>query len=208
LQGRGGTWLASRDFKLTAVILNALSENPFGTVCARSVTAGMAPDGSEAPPPLRGTAKDIFQGDIFRSLDVMIPRPSGDYRDYEPFPVIVVAHDCEWTKYRQSGSAPDYKFGIAPLRRLSSFEDKEKPGLLGTIENNRVRYLFPLPHDAPLDDTYVVDLRLIQPITVAALLEQDLDRDLWTSIGDGIKTPLQAKLTVFFANLELVRAEK
>jgi hypothetical protein len=130
----------------------------------------------------------------------MIPRPAGDYRDYEPFPVMVVANDCEWTKYQKSG-APDYKFGIAPLRRLAAFEDPDDPGLLGTIKANRVRYLFPLLHEEPLDDIYVLDLRLIQPITVAELL----DRELWTSIGDGIKEPLQGKLAIFFTNRDLVR---
>jgi len=52
----------------------------------------------------------------------MIPRPSGGYREYESFPVIVVSHDCEWTKMLQSGT-DDYKLGIAPLRRLSAFKD-------------------------------------------------------------------------------------
>jgi hypothetical protein len=115
---------------------------------------------------------------------------------------MVVAHDCEWTKYLQSG-APDYKVGIAPLRRLSSFEDETKPGLLGAIRSNRVRYLFPLPHETPLDDSYVVDLRLIQPITVAELL----GHDLWTSVGDEIKRALRGKIIVFYADVELVRAE-
>jgi hypothetical protein len=150
-----------------------------------------------------GTADDIFQGDIYRSVDVWTPQPSGAWRDPDSFPVIVVAHDCEWTKYLHAGRAPDYKLGIAPLRRLSAFEDEAKPGILNTIKNNKVRYLFPLPHEDPLNDTYVADLRLIQPITVAELLDQDL----WTSIGDGVKEPLQGKLIVFFANVDLVRAD-
>ena len=154
---------------------------------------------AEAAARYEGTPEDIFQGDIFRDVDVMIPRAAGDYRDYEPFPVIVVAHDCEWTKVQQLG--PDYKLGIAPLRRLSSFRDEAKPGIEGTIANDRVRYLFPLPREDPLDDSYVVDLRMIQPITAAVLL----DEDLWTSVGDGIKVPLQGKLHVFFTDLELVR---
>jgi hypothetical protein len=146
-----------------------------------------------------GTPRDIFQGDIYRSIEIMIPRPTGGYRDYEPLPVMVVAHDCEWTKALKAGD--EYKFGIAPLRRLSAFRDEKKPGLEGMIGKNQVRYLFPLPQEDPLDDTYVVDLRLIQPITVAELLSHDL----WTSIGDGVKKPLQGKLIVFYANAELVQ---
>jgi hypothetical protein len=149
-----------------------------------------------------GTPQDIFQGDIYRSVEIMIPRPTGGYRDYEPFPAIVVAHDCEWTKARSAGD--DYKLGIAPLRRLSSFRDDNKPGIEGTIKNNRVRYLFPLPHGDPLDDTYVADLRLIQPITVKELL----GHEHWTSIGDGIKKPLEGKLTVFYADVELVEDDE
>jgi hypothetical protein len=122
----------------------------------------------------------------------------------------VVAHDCEWTKFLQSGRAPDYKFGIAPLRRLSAFDDEDKPGLLGTIESNRVRYLFPLPKLAPLDDTYVADLRLIQPITVGELLALEAadedNREPWTCIGGELKEALKAKLIVFYGDVDLVQA--
>jgi hypothetical protein len=31
-----------------------------------------------------GTAKDIFQGDIYRSVEIMIPQPSGAWRDPVP----------------------------------------------------------------------------------------------------------------------------
>jgi hypothetical protein len=151
-----------------------------------------------------GTADDIFQGDIFRSVELLVPQPSGAWRDPVSSPAIVVANDCEWTKYEANG-APDYKFGVAPLRKLASFEDENKPGLLNIIEDNKVRYLFPLPHEDPLDDKYVVDLRLIQPITVAELL--GLREDLWTSIGNGLKEPLQGKITVFYTNRELVKDE-
>lgn len=118
-------------------------------------------------------------------------------------PAIVTSHDCEWTKYLQANRAPDYKFGIAPLRRLSVFENDEKPGILGTISGNRIRHLFPLPEQPPLDNAYVVDLRLIQPMTVAELLEDDP----WTCIGGVLKEAFQGKLVTFFTNLDLAKGE-
>jgi len=131
----------------------------------------------------------------------MIPRVAGGYRDYEPFPALVVSNDCEWTKVQQIGDA--YPLSIAPLRQLSSFHDDMKPGLEGTIQKNGVRYLFPLPHEEPLDDVYVADFRLIQPITVGELVSLEF----WTSVGDAIKPALQGKLVRFYTNAELVRAD-
>lgn len=127
----------------------------------------------------------------------------------------MVAHDCEWTKFLQSGRAPDYKFGIAPLRRLSAFDDPDKPGLPGMIAANRVRYLFPIPHIDPLDDSYVADLRLIQPITVGELLTLEAiaaaadppQSEPWTSIGGELKDALQGKLVIFFGNVEPAGAD-
>lgn len=131
------------------------------------------------------------------------------WRDTETVPALVVTHDCEWTKFVQYGKAPDYPFAIAPLRKLSAFHDPDKPGLLGTIEGNRVRYLFPLPKQEPLDDAYVADLRLIQPITVGELLtleasSAECSREPWTCIGGALKAALQMKLIAFYANVDLV----
>jgi hypothetical protein len=130
----------------------------------------------------------------------MVPRPSGGYRDYEPTLVIVVSHDCEWTKVEQRG--PAYPLLVAPLRRLAAFTEPQ--GIQGHIAGNRVRYLFPLPPEGPLEDAHVVDLRLIQPLTAAELL----DEEFVTSVGDAIKLPLQGKLVVFFTNRKPRRAEE
>jgi hypothetical protein len=140
----------------------------------------------------------VFQGDIFNGVEIMVPRPSGGYRDYEPSVVMVMSHDCEWTKVEQYGRA--YPLLIAPVRRLSSFTDP--PGIQGHIRGNRVRSLLPLPPEAPLQEEHVVDLRLIQPITAAELL----DEEFVTSVSDAIKLPLQGKLLVFFANRPITRA--
>ena len=129
----------------------------------------------------------------------MMPRASGGYRDYDPAPVMVVSHDCEWTKVERHGT--QYPLLIAPLRLLAAFT--EPAGIQGHIRGGRVRYLFSLPHEEPIDDDYVVDLRLIQPITAAELLSEDL----WTSVGDGIKLPLQGKLLIFFTNREPRKSE-
>jgi hypothetical protein len=129
----------------------------------------------------------------------MMPRPAGDYRDYIEGPVIVVSHDCEWSKVEKLGTS--YPLLIAPLRPYSAFPD-EPPGLHGHMRGGRVRYLFPLPAENPITTEYVVDLRLIQPITVAAL--QDLE--VLTSIADGIKLALQGALLVFFTDRKPLKA--
>lgn len=121
-----------------------------------------------------------------------MPRPAGDYRDYIPAPVMVMSHDCEWTKVEKQGTS--YPLLIAPLRLLAVFTEPE--GIQGHMRSGRVRYVFPLPQEDPVYDEYVVDFRLTQPITAAALL----DLDLWTSVGDGIKLPLQGALLVYFTD--------
>lgn len=136
-----------------------------------------------------GTSADIFQGDIYSSLELMAPRIGG-VRDYSLSYGMVVSHDCEWTKVGQLGL--DYPLLVAPLRPLSAFQDDGKDGLVRKL---RVRYLFPLPVTDALDDEYAVDLRLIQPLTAAELV----DGDHVTSLGD-LKTPLQGFLLVFFTN--------
>jgi hypothetical protein len=100
---------------------------------------------------------------------------------------------------REAGSSVSAAY--RPLRSLSIFDEPE--GIQGHIRKGRVRYVFPLPRESPLDDEYVVDFRLIQPITAAALL----DLELCTSIGDAIKLPLQGALLVFFTDRKPRKAE-
>ncbi len=131
----------------------------------------------------------------------MMPRPAGDYRDYIDASVMVVSHDCEWNKVERFGTA--YPLLIAPLRRLDAFPD-EPSGFHGHVRRGRVRYLFPLPLEAPITDEYVVDLRLTQPITAATLL----DLQPLTSVGDELKLALQGALLVFFTDRAPRKAEQ
>jgi hypothetical protein len=110
---------------------------------------------------------------------------------------MVVSHDCEWTKWQQYGEP--YHFLVAPLRKLSAFDDEK--GFHGHARSNRVRFLFPLPTEGPLDDEYVVELRAIQPILVSELLEHEP----WTCIGPPLKDALMGKLLIFFTG-RLLRA--
>jgi hypothetical protein len=125
----------------------------------------------------------------------MVPRPGG-LKEYVLMHVAVMSDDCEFTKVGQYGT--EYPLSIAPLRELAAFKDG---GFDGHIRGGRVRWAYALPQEDPLDDEYFVDLRLIQPIPAADLLELRV----WACLGDELKRPLQAKLSVFFTRDRILK---
>jgi hypothetical protein len=141
----------------------------------------------------QGTARDIFQGDIFRSFELMKPTIGGS-REFPVAPAIVVSHDCEFTKIKRWGTG--YRLLIAPLRDPAAFDTGD--GEAGTIRKGQVRFLFYLPQDGPLDREYAVDFTEIQPVTAAELL--DLEGELVTCLGPGLKPALMGALAVFFTD--------
>jgi hypothetical protein len=129
----------------------------------------------------------VFQGDVYaKTLELMLPRPGGK-ADWPLAPAIVVSHDCEWTKARRR--IMEYAVLVAPLRELSVFPSDQRP----LVRDGRIAYLFFLPHEDPLDDEYVADLRLIQPVSAADLR----DAPVWTSCGPELRAGLRAKVVQF-----------
>lgn len=148
----------------------------------REEAVGLFAEGDESV-----DASHVFQGDIYhKTLELMAPRPGGKH-DWPLAPAIVVSHDCEWTKAQRR--IMQHAMLVAPLRELSAFPADQRP----LVREGRVRYLFFLPHEDPLDDEYVADLRLIQPVAAADLR----DAALWTSLGREFRAALRAKLVEF-----------
>lgn len=93
----------------------------------------------------------------------------------------------------------DYPFLVAPLRTLRAMEHID--GLPGNIQRGRVRFAFPLPHEAAVRDAlgepHFADLRLIQPLRVRDLIEAGPPI---ACLGTELKKALQGLLLVFFTN--------
>lgn len=125
----------------------------------------------------------IFQGDVFHSVEFRVPGKPETVLGQG----IVASHDCEYTKAK--GRPHELPLLVAPVRELRSF-----PGDQATlIRRNRLRNALFLPHEPPLDDEYMADLRLLQPI-----LTFDLQNYQYiTSASPELKRRLQAKLTEF-----------
>jgi hypothetical protein len=138
-----------------------------------------------------GDEDHIYQGDIFQSLEVVAPRPPGGIFETAIFHAMVVSHDCEYTKIREQPRKP---LLVAPLRELRVFSQRDE------ILAGEAFALMALPREDPLDDAYVVDLRLMQTIAVGWLQEATL----WTSIDEELKETLQARIAKFFLRRERV----
>jgi hypothetical protein len=140
-----------------------------------------------------GASTDIFQGDIFRDVEIMVPRRAGTTPDVERVPVMVVSHDCEWTKVAARG--PAYPLHVAPLRELRAFEESGQDNL---VREGRIRYLLYLPAAGAVHGEYALDLRLLQPIAAGELFNGAAE--YVTSLGPEMKKALQGALIVFFTD--------
>lgn len=153
-----------------------------------SASSGAYITRDEAARLFEGTPDHVYQGDIFHSMSLYVPRPGGRLDDVQG-PLMVISHDCEYTKIRHAPSKP---LLVAPLRLLSAFSQRQE------IVDGETFALWALPREDPLDDEYAVDFRLIQPIAVAELR---IDFH-WTCLGAESKEILRARLAKF-----LIRAE-
>ena len=138
-----------------------------------------------------GTAEHIYQGDIFQSLELIVPRAGGML---EPIitHAMVISHDCEFTKIADNVNKP---LLVAPLRELDTFS--QKPQIIA----GQAHALWALPAEPPLDDEYGVDFRLIQPIAVGQLK----DAEHWTCLGAKAKLSMQARLARFLLRREVAQ---
>ena len=133
---------------------------------------------------LRGGAPGhIYQGDLFQSLDLMVPLPDGTWDD-KLWDAIVVSHDCEFTKIADKPSKP---LLVAPVRPLSDYQQRD------AILAGDAYALWALPHENPVDGEYVVDFRLIQPIAVRRLL----DAMHWACLGAELREEFAARIELF-----------
>jgi hypothetical protein len=142
----------------------------------------------EAARLFEGSSNHIYQGDIFQSLELFVPRPGGTF-DTPISHAIVVSHDCEYTKIVGKSNKP---LLIAPLRELRVYQQAD------AILEGRAVGLWALPEENPIDDAYVADLRMIQPFPVGDLVEAQL----WTCLGVEAKKVLQARIARFFLRAE------
>jgi hypothetical protein len=136
-----------------------------------------------------GTADHIYQGDIFQSLELVVPRMGG-MLDPVVSHAIVISHDCEYTKVAHAPSKP---LLVAPLRELRVFAQRQE------IVDGQAHALWALPNQAPVDDEFAVDFRLIQPIAVSELKEAAL----WTCLSPDLKDVMHARLARFLLRLDL-----
>jgi hypothetical protein len=131
-----------------------------------------------------GLDNHIYQGDLFQSHDFMVPLAVGDW-DEKLWDLIVISHDCEYTKIAEKPSRP---LLVAPVRKLSDYQQRD------AILAGKNYSIWALPREESVDDDeYVVDFRLIQPIAVGRL--QGLTR--WTSLDDELRLELAARIELF-----------
>lgn len=131
----------------------------------------------------QGLPNHIYQGDLFESLSFMVPMADGHWEE-KLWDLIVLSHDCEYTKIAEKPSRP---LLVAPVRHLSDYQQR-KAILAG--ENYSV---WALPAERPLEDEYVVDFRLIQPMAVGHL--QGAKR--WICLGEDLRRELAARVELF-----------
>lgn len=125
----------------------------------------------------------IYQGDLFQAVTFMVPHQDGSWDDKQ-WDAIVVSHDCEYTKVAEK---PDRPLLVAPVRDMSDYQQREE------ILAGESYALWALPQENPVDDEYVVDFRLIQPIAVRRLQ----DGDHWTCLADELRVELTARIELF-----------
>ena len=65
----------------------------------------------------------LYQGDLLESLEFTIQLPDG-VNDGKLWDVIVVSHDCEYTKVAEKAGHP---LLVAPVRPISDFENGQHP---------------------------------------------------------------------------------
>jgi hypothetical protein len=101
--------------------------------------------------------------------------------------VIVVAHDCEYTKAVRQRDRP---LGIAPLVVIDDLPD----GQADPVRANEMSRYWPLPEEDPLEAGYAADLANVQPLTA-----DDLEGEARvTSIDDRGQLALVARLLQFY----------
>lgn len=124
-----------------------------------------------AEPHLKISDTHIFHGDIFeKHLYFYEPRPGGTSNTVLAEAAIIVSHACEYTKAEARGIASDYPLLVAPLRRLDAFPDTQHQ----QFRDGKIVAAPYLPMEAPIDDEYIVDLKLTQPFAAADLMEAPL----------------------------------
>jgi len=125
----------------------------------------------------------IYQGDLFESLTLMVPLEDGTWAD-KLWDVLVVSHDCEYTKIAEKPSKP---LLVAPVRKMVDYSQRD------AIVAGEAYGLWALPQEAPVDDEYVADFRLIQPIAVRQLQEAKH----WACLDDELRIELAVRIEQF-----------
>jgi hypothetical protein len=132
-----------------------------------------------------GRPEPVAQGDIFADVEYSI-RLRGAWAEERGF-VIVIAHDCEYTKAARQRERP---LSIAPLVVIDDLPDGQATP---TRANEMSRY-WPLPEKEPLAVGLAVDFANIQP-----LIAEDLEAaQRVTSIDDDGQLALVARLLTFY----------
>lgn len=131
----------------------------------------------------RGLDGHIYQGDLFQSVTFMVPQADGTW-DEKQWDAIVISHDCEYTKIAEK---PDRPLIIAPVRFLSDYQQRD-----AIIAGESYPH-WALPRVAPVEDEYVVDFRLVQPIAVRRLQ----DGDHWTCLSEELREEFAARIELF-----------
>lgn len=115
----------------------------------------------------------------------MVQLPDGTW-DEKVWDAMVLSHDCEYTKIAEKPSRP---LLVAPVRHLSDYQQ------VNVVREGKQFSLWALPTEEPLiDDEYVVDFRLIQPIAVRQLQEVTH----WACLSAETRDELRGRLIRFF----------
>jgi hypothetical protein len=130
-----------------------------------------------------GNPDHIYQGDLLQSLTFMVPLADGTWDDKQ-WDGIVISHDCEYTKIAQKPGKP---LLVAPLRPMSDYQQQD------AIRQGQQYSLWALPVETPVEDEYVMDLRLLQPMAVRRLQEATH----WAGLAPDLRLELQARVAKF-----------
>jgi hypothetical protein len=130
-----------------------------------------------------GDLGHLYQGDLLQTLEFMVPMPDGVWQEKQ-WDGVVVSHDCEYTKIAEKSTKP---LLVAPVRAISDYQQRD------VIRAGGQYALWALPEEAPLEDGYVVDLRLIQPMAVRQLQ----DATHWTCMSDELREEFRMRVELF-----------